>query len=301
MNHGSWWIEPSAGAFLEAHGTNAYRIASGEGFWIERYGAAALISTRISRTDHEFLTELIDWSRKTSFACDSVYLRRLVTAPGVDDTPTLLSGNPESPKRIVSENSLRYEIDFSLGYNPGLFTDQRSNRIFLAELSPKRLLNTFAHTCAFSVAAANCGAETLNVDISKSSLGRGRLNFDLNSIDTRGHRFVAEDVPTFLRRLAKRGETFDAIILDPPTFGRGGGGKTFRFERDFEQILTDALAVSSPSASLLLSTNCLAWNEACLESQARKILPPGTRFECAPAQADYPTRVPSVSLWARLP
>jgi 23S rRNA (cytosine1962-C5)-methyltransferase len=173
----------------------------------------------------------------------------------------LIHGNPASPKRIATERSLLFEVDFSLGYNPGLFTDQRANRVFLSDLAPKRLLNTFAHTCAFSVAAAASGAETLSVDISKSSLARGRRNFELNSLDTTGHRFVAEDVPTFLRRLAKRGEKFDAIILDPPTFGRGGGGKTFRFERDFPQLLADSLALSTPGASILLSTNCTSWSD----------------------------------------
>lgn len=301
MKQTPWWLPPSDAATLAAEGTIAHRIASGPGFWIERFGGAALVSTRDHAPADTFLDDLARWCQDTSIAFDCVYLRRLVTGPGADDTPRLVSGNPDSPKRIVTEHSLRYEIDFSLGYNPGLFTDQRANRAFLATLAPRRLLNTFAHTCAFSVVAAACGAETVSVDSSKSSLARGRRNFELNTLDTANHRFVAEDAPTFLRRLAKRGETFDAIILDPPTFGRGGGAKTFRFVRDFPHLLDLALAVSAPHASLLLSTNCSTWNDSRLEAQARLILPTGTRFDRAPAQIDYPTGTPSATLWARLP
>jgi hypothetical protein len=84
-------------------------------------------------------------------------------------------------------------------------------------------------------------------------------------------------------------------------FGRGGGGKTFRFERDFPELLGDALAVSRCGASLLLSTNCSSWNDARLEAQARHILPDGTRYECAQIQADHATGSPSSTLWAILP
>lgn len=301
MRSDTWWLDATEAASLFGEGTTAFRIATGQGFWIEYFGGAALVSTRDNTPAEIFLSDIERWSHDTSIPLACVYLRRLVTGPGANDTPLPVAGNPDSPKRIVSELSLRYEVDFSLGYNPGLFTDQRANKAFLAALAPRRLLNTFAHTCAFSVVAAAHGAETVSVDISKSSLARGRRNFELNSLDTASHRFVAEDVPTFLRRLAKRGETFDAIILDPPTFGRGGGGKTFRFERDFPQLLSDALAVSRRGASLLLSTNCSSWNDARLEAQAHHILPSGTRYECAQIQADHATGSPSSTLWATLP
>ncbi len=301
MRSDPWWLDASEAASLISGGTTAFRIAAGFGFWIEYFGGAALVSTRDNTPAEIFLSDIDRWSHDTSIPLTCVYLRRLVTGPGANDTPLPVAGNPDSPKRIVSELSLRYEVDFSLGYNPGLFTDQRANRAFLAALAPRRLLNTFAHTCAFSVVAAVHGAETVSVDISKSSLARGRRNFELNTLDTANHRFVAEDVPTFLRRLAKRGETFDAIILDPPTFGRGGGGKTFRFERDFPQLLADALTVSRAGASLLLSTNCSSWNDARLEAQAHHILPAGTRYECAQIQADHATGSPSSTLWAILP
>jgi hypothetical protein len=165
---------------------------------------------------------------------------------------------------------------------------------------PRRVLNTFAYTCAFSVAAASVGAETVSVDVSKSSLQRGRRNFELNRIPAEGHRFIPEDVPTFLRHLIKRGEAFDAIILDPPTFGRSGAGKTFRFERDFPALLECALRLSAPGGAMLLSTNFTAWDKAALIECARGILPSKTKFHKIPTPADFFGNAPSATVWALL-
>jgi 23S rRNA (cytosine1962-C5)-methyltransferase len=301
MSLATRWLEASHTTSLVREGTNAFHIATGEGFWIEFYAGAALISTRQDALCDPIIHEVESWASLTSIELDCIYLRRLVTGPGARDIPELVSGNPSSSKRLVRELGLTYEIDFALGYNPGLFTDQRANRTILARLSPKRVLNTFAHTCAFSVVAASKGSETWSVDISKSSLARGRRNFELNSLEAASHRFVVEDVTTYLRRLSKRGEIFDSIILDPPTFGRGGGSKTFQFDRDFPNLLRDAQAVCSYGGSILLSTNSTTWSAAQLESLAKQILPPKTRYIRAMKQEDYPDGTPSATVWAHLP
>jgi len=277
--------------------TNAFRIASGPGFWIERFGETAMISSH-SAADAQTLADSI---ALTEWEPQRVYLRHLVRNPGEKDTPVLFRGDPLSaPKEIVSESGLFYELDFSSSYSPGLFPDQRLNRLFLRERKPRRVLNTFAYTCAFSVAAASTGAETLSVDISKSSLQRGRRNFELNQIPLEGHRFIPDDVPTYLRRLIKRGETFDAIILDPPTFGRSGPGKSFRFERDFAALLQSAHSLAGPDAAILLSTNFTAWNETDLINCARAILPSKTTFQKIPPPPDFFNAPPSATVWALL-
>src|SRR5207302_973405 len=137
------------------------------------------------------------------------------------ETPKLLSGSQSGSLYTVAiENHLKYGIDFGAGYSVGLFVDQRENRRFVQQSKPKRLLNCFAYTCSFSVAAASVGATTVNVDLSKKSLERGRENFGLNSLATIDHRFIADDLIAVLPRLARKGEKFDMIILDPPTFSR---------------------------------------------------------------------------------
>src|ERR1700677_1572641 len=151
-----------------------------------------------------------------------------------------------------SEAGLKYRLDFAGGDSSGLFIDQRVNRGRLAAMKPKRLLNTFAYTCSFSVVAAKAGAETVSVDLSRRSLTRGEENFSRNGMDPKaGHRFLADDALAVLPRLARRGETFDAIVLDPPTFSRNQSGAAFKVQRDFERLVGLALDVAAPGARVL--------------------------------------------------
>jgi len=294
------WIADTLLHSLEADGTTACRVAMGRDFWIERFGSSALISSRseIGSLPEDLLTR----AENAGWALNRIFLRRLVREPGQLDVPTQIFGDPQaSPREVVSENGLLYEIDFSASYSVGLFTDQRANREFVRARKPARLLNTFAYTCAFSVAAGHLGAETVSVDVSKSSLQRGRRNFELNGIATTSHRFVPEDVPAYLRRLAKRGEKFDAVILDPPTFGRAGSGKTFRVERDFGALLAATSEIVSPGGAILLSTNFSGWTTRDLISTASGILPPETRFQIVPPPPDFFGETPSSTVWALLP
>lgn len=291
------WISPHLAGELLTEGTNVFRLATGPVFWIERFGNTALISLRPGPNVETLAAEIA----KTGWNPKRVFVRQLVRNPGEKDIPALISGDAHSsPLETVSESGILYEVDFSASYSPGLFPDQRSNRLFLRERKPKRVLNTFAYTCAFSVAAACVAAETISVDASKSSLQRGRRNFELNRISPAGHRFIPEDVPTFLRRLIKRGEIFDAIILDPPTFGRSGEGKTFRFERDFPALLESAHRLSKTDGAILLSTNFTAWDESALIDCARGILPSKTKFHKIPAPPDFFGTAPSATVWALL-
>ena len=189
------------------------------------------------------------------------------------EPPALVVGDPsESLQTVATEWYLRFGIDFGTGYSPGLFLDQRENRRYVRHIAPKRLLNCFAYTCSFSVYAACNGAGTLNIDLSKKYLARGRENFALNNLSTIDHRFITDDVRSVLPRLARRGEKFDAIILDPPTFSRSPEGKTFQVQHDFENLLISALAVAERDAHVLVSTNCSALGERALEVMARYCL-----------------------------
>jgi len=296
------WLDPAdAGAFLES-GTNAFRIAWFAGGWVERFGRTVLISARSSEDSDAACEGLQTWGALTGWMPDRVFRRWLVRDPGVNDTPELILGDRgDGPCETVSECGLFYGVDFSSGYSPGLFCDQRANRRYLRTRTPRHLLNTFSYTCAFSVAAAAAGAETCSVDASKAFLQRGRRNFEMNGINPATHRFVTEDVPTYLSRLVRRGATFDAIILDPPTFGRGGGGKTFRAQRDFPSLVSAAAQLAAPGCAILLSTNFAEWTCSQLEALARPLLPAGTRFHREPNDPDFRLNCPSSTLWALLP
>ncbi|MEY2584552.1 MAG: rRNA (cytosine1962-C5)-methyltransferase, partial [Verrucomicrobiota bacterium] len=191
----------------------------------------------------------------------------------------------------------------SAGYSVGLFIDQRENRRLVRDLAPATLLNCFAYTCSFSVAAATVGAQTVSVDLSKKSLARGRENFALNSVATTDHRFIADDVMTVLPRLARKGEKFDVIILDPPTFSRSHEGRTFQVENDFETLLLAALEVAERDARILLSTNCSTLGDRALEVMGRFCLKASRRagnFNREPPLPDFPPGVGAATLWLTL-
>ena len=142
-----------------------------------------------------------------------------------------------------------------------------------------------------------------NIDLSGKSLGRGRKNFALNGLDASRHRFHAADVLELLPRLARKKERFDAIILDPPTFSRGDKGRRFQVERDFENLLLDALEVAAPGAMVLLSANCARLTSHALETIARFCLKAsrrGATFHREPALPDIPAEFAAQTLWLLL-
>jgi 23S rRNA (cytosine1962-C5)-methyltransferase len=153
------------------------------------------------------------------------------------------------------------------------------------------------------VCAACNGADTLNVDLSKKYLARGRENFALNNLSTIAHRFITDDVRAVLSRLARRGEKFDAIILDPPTFSRSPEGKTFQVQDDFEDLLISALTVAERAAHILVSTNCSALGEPALKVMARYCLKETRRaaaFHRPLPLPDFPPRTGASSIWLAL-
>jgi 23S rRNA (cytosine1962-C5)-methyltransferase len=220
------------------------------------------------------------------------------------ETPKLILGDSNiSSRGVVMERDLRFEIDFSGGYSVGLFIDQRENRSFVRKTAPKRMLNCFAYTCSFSVAAAVAGANTVSVDLSQKSLERGRENFALNNLPATGHHFIADDVFEVLPRLLRKGEKFDLIVLDPPTFSRSHRGKTFQVESDFEGLLIAALEVADRDSRILLSTNCVALNERALEVMARFCLKASRRagsFHSEPRPVDFPPESGARTIWLML-
>ena len=264
------WLDPALLRQFEREGTNAHRLCTTDCGWVERYGRDILISFQNQTERDRLMGGFLAWKKTAQFGFDRIFGRLLPRKSVERAAPRLLSGNPgASPRTTVTERRLKFGIDFAAGYSVGLFIDQRENRSDLRKLALRRLLNCFAFTCSFSVAAASAGTQTVNVDLSKKWLARGRENFRLNGLSTNGHRFIEDDVRPFLRRLARRGEKFDVIILDPPTFSRAPGGKAFRVEHDFADLLLGALELAMRGTQILLSTNCATLDTQSLETVAR--------------------------------
>ena len=298
------WIPFGLARDFASEKTDAYRLATAAAGWAERYGADALISYKTEAARERLAGELAEWAALAGVSFERVFGRYLPKQNAERVAPQLLSGDPALPlKRTVEERGVRYAIDFGAGYSAGLFLDQRENRQFVRRLAPQRTLNCFAYTCSFSVVAALGGGATLSIDLSKKSLDRGRENFGLNRLATDLHRFLADDVLRVLPRVARKGETFDCIVLDPPTFSRSHTGKSWQVERDFENLLLAALEVATRDARILLSTNCTRLDTRALEVMARFCLKatrragslqPGTRLP------DFPPGHGARTLWLLL-
>jgi 23S rRNA (cytosine1962-C5)-methyltransferase len=302
MNVG--WIDPGFLRDFQAEGTNAHRLCTIEHGWVERFGSDVLISFKKVLARERLLEELQTWADSVGLQVRRVFARPIARESERREPPALIVGEPsESLQTVATEWYLRFGIDFGTGYSPGLFLDQRENRRYVRNIAPRRLLNCFAYTCSFSVYAACNGASTLNIDLSKKYLTRGRENFALNNLSTVDHRFILDDVRSVLPRLARRGEKFDAIILDPPTFSRSPGGKTFQVQHDFESLLISGLAVAERDAHVLVSTNCFALGERALEVMARYCLKATRRaatFHRPLPLPDFPPGAAARSIWLAL-
>jgi 23S rRNA (cytosine1962-C5)-methyltransferase len=298
------WIDPDLLRDFKSEGTDAHRLCTIEGAWVERFGNDVLISFRRVLARERLLEELQNWADSVGFSVRRVFARFIPTKSERRQPPALVVGDPsESLHTVATEWYVKFGIDFGTGYSPGLFLDQRENRRYVRHIAPRRLLNCFAYTCSFSVCAAYNGASTLSVDLSKKYLARGRENFALNNLSTIDHRFITDDVRSVLPRLARRGEKFDAIILDPPTFSRSPGAKTFQIQHDFGNLLISALAVAEREAHVLVSTNCSALGERALEVMARYCLKETHRaatFHRPLALPDFPPRAGASSIWLAL-
>jgi 23S rRNA (cytosine1962-C5)-methyltransferase len=298
------WIAPAEWAAFDAGGTSAHRICSTNGAWVERFGHDLLFNYQNPSQLERLRDEWTDRAPAYSFAPRRIYGRALPVQNADRMAPVLLEGDPSEPvETVVTEAGVRIGLDFAAGYSVGLFLDQRGNRAVLRSYGPRRVLNTFAYTCSFSVVAALAGAETLSVDLSQKSLDRGKNNFMLNGLDPGAHRFFADDVLEALPRLARRKEQFDAIILDPPTFSRGNKGRRFRAEDDLEALLRGALELAAPGARILLSTNCTKLNVPELERIARFSLKAarknGALYQ-TPALPDFPRGTAASTVWIQL-
>lgn len=276
--------------------TNAVRLIDGEGdglpgIVLESYAGRWLLSTTAPAVPYP----LDAWLRSQPASC---YWKKL--DPRQKESPVHHSGPETAEPFLIRENGLAFEISFQSGYSQGIFLDQRDNRAEVRRrMAPgSTLLNTFAYTGAFSVAAAAAGARTTTLDLSQPYLDWAKRNFLHNQLDPADHHFCKGDTFHWLRRFAKAGRTFDAIILDPPTFSRDETGRVFRAERDFGELAALALAVLAPGGWLLCSTNCRTLTPSALERQI--LTAAGRRLETAttPMPADFTGDPYLKSLWA---
>ncbi|HEX4647179.1 MAG TPA: pseudouridine synthase [Verrucomicrobiae bacterium] len=297
-------------ALIAPQETNAYRLVQGAadgwpGWYVDLLDGFLLSQGEQPLTAAQ-RRELSRWMEH--FHARGAYHKLLIPARRIapsQASPQPLLGEAVLDAFAINENGLRFETSSGEGYSVGLFLDQRDNRrrilvnqvaaefpLFADGPAGAEVLNTFAYTCGFSVCAAKAGARVTSLDLSKKYLEWGRRNFLLNRIDPAGHEFIYGDAFDWLRRLAKKGRRFDAVILDPPTFSQSREHGAFQAEKDYGELVRAALPVLKPDGILFAATNAarlkpeafLEMLAAAVKSLRRKI----SRQHYFPQPPDFP-------------
>ena len=199
-----------------------------------------------------------------------------------------------APEVTATENGVPFLIRPGADLSTGLFGDARPAREWVRQHAPPggRVLNTFAYTCGFGLTAALAGAGSVkNLDLSRKVLTWGQQNYALSGLDAPDTDFVYGDVFDWLGRLAKRGERFELIILDPPSFARSRAG-VWRSERHYARLMAQACRATAAGGQILALNNHAGVSAAAYEKmllaggvQASRQLSITARFG---AGEDYP-------------
>lgn len=198
--------------------------------------------------------------------------------------PELLAGEVASTQ-VVSENGLKYEVRPLAHQNSGLFLDMREGRAWVREQAQgARVLNLFAYTCAFSVAAlAGAAQAVVNLDMSSAALAQGRRNHQLNGLADERVSYLSVELLRSWSRVRRYGP-YDLVIIDPPSFQKG----SFVAERDYRKVLRRLPELTAAGARVLACHNDPACSsqflQQCMAEEA-----PGFVFERRlPQPADFP-------------
>ena len=206
--------------------------------------------------------------------------------------PEPVRGRPAPDELVVHEQGVPLGVRLGDGFSTGIFLDQRDNRRRVRERARgKRVLNLFAYTGGFSVAALAGGAtEATCVDTSRRALDQARRNVARIDAADR-HHVVVDDVFAALARMARRGQRFDLIVADPPSYSTTRGGR-FRVLKDYRRLVAACAPVLAEGGELLACINHHGSTRgrlrqevrAGLEGAGRKI----ARLRDLPAALDFP-------------
>lgn len=172
---------------------------------------------------------------------------------------------------IIEVEGIHFKISPTDFGHLGIFPEQKHNWRFIQERvklakRPIQVLNLFAYSGGSTLAAALAGASVCHLDASKPMVAWAKENAAINRLEKAPIRWIVDDVTKFLRREIKRGNKYDAIILDPPSFGRGTDGEVFKIEEHLPFILEACRTLLSDRPEfMLLTCHTLGFTPLCLE------------------------------------
>ena len=149
----------------------------------------------------------------------------------------------------VAEGDLKFELRPTSTGQVGLFPEQASNRAWARDVvaalsAPPAVLNLFAYTGAMTLSAAAAGASITHVDGARPAIGWARRNAELSGLADRPIRWIVDDIEAFVGREARRGRRYDGVVLDPPSYGHGAGGRSWKLAARLPGLLASCGALT---------------------------------------------------------
>jgi len=162
---------------------------------------------------------------------------------------------------LFAADDFRLELRLTEFGHVGLFPEQRENWDWIdgrirdnPSSEPLKVLNLFAYTGGSTLAAAAAGAEVTHVDASRSTVNWARRNAERSHLEDKKIRWIAEDARLFVEREIKRGRRYDAVILDPPSYGHGPARQVWQFDEHVESLLAACRELTAGSPRFMVLT-----------------------------------------------
>ena len=232
------------------------------GYKFERWGNIYLL-----RPDPVILWDKGDLALKYKDKIDGIYYRSNTGG-----------GHWESNNRIPNKWNIKYkDLMFSIGEmgfkHTGLFPEQAYNWDYIREkLDGKKakVLNLFAYTGGASLACLKAGASVCHVDSSKGSISIAKENARLSNLEDAPIRYIVDDVIKFVKREIRRGNKYDVIIMDPPSYGRGANGEVWSIEKDLNNLVSLCSELLSDKPILFLINSYSGLQVSVLENIVKR-------------------------------
>ncbi|MBO7389874.1 MAG: class I SAM-dependent methyltransferase [Clostridia bacterium] len=224
-----------------AEGWNDYKIiATGDGYKLERWGEVCLL-----RPDPQAIWE----APFDLFSYPKLNAYYRAEAGKKEEKWVILK--PFREEFTVQRKGLTFHLKLSKNFkHTGLFPEQAANwddiiKMISAAGREIKVLNLFAYTGGATIAAASAGAAVTHVDAAPAMVDRAKQNASSSGLGNAPIRYIVDDCLKFVNREIRRGNRYDVVIMDPPSFGRGPDGEVWKLEHDLYPLLKRTVEVLS--------------------------------------------------------
>lgn len=216
-----------------------YRIiATGDGQKLEKWGKLVLL-----RPDPQII-----WKSRNALENNKSINARYIRSKSGGGVWEFKGSVPEN--FVIERKGLKFSLKLMGFKHTGLFPEQAVNWDIMQKLIEQsgrqiKVLNLFAYTGGATVACAKVGANVTHVDAAKAMVDRAKSNAALSEIPSDRIRYIVDDCNKFIAREIRRGNKYDAIVMDPPSYGRGANGEVWKLEECIFDLVKECVKVLS--------------------------------------------------------